>query len=616
MKKTDNTENLQHMLFKLWGHIGTRRQKQFGLLLILSIISAFVEIISLGSVIPFLGVLVSPEKVFAYPSVANISVILGLEKAEQLVLPLTILFCVAALFAGGFRMLLLWLSTRLSYASGAELSLQMYRRTLYQPYQVHVSRNSSEVIAGISNKVSAAINFLYQSITLVSSFILIVTIIGALFLVDPHVAMISLIAFGSGYGIITWLSRYILKSNSCHIAKESNFVIKALQEGLGSIRDVLLDGTQEFYSKIYGQSDFLLRRAQGNNTFISISPRYIMEVFGMIIIAVLAYSLSNQSEGLVYMLPVLGALALGAQRLLPAFQQMYTAWARMIGNKKALGDVLSLLEQPLPKETGQSNSLSIKFNRIVFNDVYFRYFKSEEWVLNNINLCINKGERIGLVGATGSGKSTVLDILMGLLPPSKGKLLLDGIPLTNSSIGSWQKTISHVPQSIYLTDSSIAENIAFGISSAEIDLEKVKFAAEQANVAEFIESKPDGYQSLVGERGVRLSGGQRQRIGIARALYKNATVLIFDEATSALDNATEKAIMDAIDTLSRDLTIIIIAHRLTTVQDCDVIFELKKGEVVAKGKYEELLECSPSFRKMTNNININLKHVDNRKSTF
>jgi ATP-binding cassette subfamily B protein len=219
-------------------------------------------------------------------------------------------------------------------------------------------------------------------------------------------------------------------------------------------------------------------------------------------------------------------------------------------------------------------------------------------VLNDLSFTIRKGTRVGFVGSTGSGKSTALDLLMGLLMPTEGELLVDNEPVTGSRVRAWQRSIAHVPQSIYLADTTLAENIAFGVPREAIDLERVRRAARQAQIAEFIESRLEGYDVSVGERGIRLSGGQRQRIGIARALYKQASVLVFDEATSALDNATEQSVMDAIDGLDRDLTIVLIAHRLTTVRRCDTIIELQNGRLVAQGTYEQLLECSPSFRSM------------------
>jgi ATP-binding cassette subfamily B protein len=261
--------------------------------------------------------------------------------------------------------------------------------------------------------------------------------------------------------------------------------------------------------------------------------------------------------------------------------------------------MIDMLDQPLPASAFQPIPAPLEFRRqISFKSIRFRYTEEGPWVLNGLNLNIAKGARIGFVGTTGSGKSTALDVLMGLLEPTDGQVQVDDRPIQGDNVRAWQQAIAHVPQSIYLADSTLAENIAFGIPPEKIDMARVKLAAQQAQIADFIESKPDGYQAFVGERGIRLSGGQRQRIGIARALYKHAQLLILDEATSALDNATEQSVMESVERLNRDLTIILIAHRLTTVKRCDLIVELAQGKVVAQGTYEELLASSASFRRM------------------
>jgi ATP-binding cassette subfamily B protein len=560
------------------------------------LVSAFAEVVSLGAVLPFLGILTAPDLVFKQPVVANIAKSWGLTSADQLVLPLTIVFAAAAMIAGAIRILLLWVSTRLAYASGADLSNEVYRRTLNQPYRVHVARNSSTVLSGIG-KVSGAINVLYQLLTLVSSTVLLMTIMLALIAIDPGVALAATIGFGASYALITWLSRCQLRRNSQRIAYEQTQVIKALQEGLGGIRDVLLDGTQPVYCDIYRQADLPLRRAQGNNVFIGGSPRFAMEALGMVLIAALAYALSRQAGGVTTALPVLGALALGAQRLLPALQQGYSAWASIAGSHASLADIIELLDQPLPVELLQPAPAPLTFqDAIVFNAVRFRYSSDGPWVLDGLNLTIPKGARVGFVGTTGSGKSTALDLLMGLLTPTEGEVLVDGKSISGNCIRAWQRTIAHVPQSIYLADTTVAENIAFGVPRDAIDLQRVQQVARQAQIADFIESRPEGYNTCVGERGIRLSGGQRQRIGIARALYKQASVLVFDEATSALDNVTEQSVMEAIEGLDRDLTILLIAHRLTTVLSCDTIVELEHGRVVAQGTYEQFIRSNPNMQ--------------------
>jgi ATP-binding cassette subfamily B protein len=462
-----------------------------------------------------------------------------------------------------------------------------------------VSRNSSEVSSGLDYKVSYTVGVLLQSLILVSSLVQLLALILALLAIDADVAIAAALGFGAFYGLISWMFRKKLAGNAQLIARESTQVVKAVQEGLGGIRDVLLDGTQPFYCEIYRRADHPLRRAMGNNIFIGGSPRFVMEAVGMVLIVALAYSLSTQPGGISTALPVLGALALGAQRMLPALQQIYGSWAGIVGSQTALAETLEFLDQPLPPDALQPPVKPLDFKSAIrFEGVRYRYGNDAPWVLDDFNLVIEKGRRIGIVGGTGSGKSTMLDLLMGLIEPSQGQILVDGLSINGENRRAWQRTIAHVPQSIYLADTTLAENIAFGVARDRIDMTRVRDSARQAKIAEFIESRAGEYGAFVGERGVRLSGGQRQRIGIARALYKQASVLVFDEATSALDNATEQEVMNAIEELNRDLTIVIVAHRLTTVRRCDSIVELCGGRVIAQGSYDELLEHSLSFRKM------------------
>lgn len=598
------SENLSNLLSRLWHHLNRRRQFQFGLLVGLMLVSALAEVVSLGAVLPFLGILVAPNRVLNHPLVGDILKDWGITSADQLVLPLTVAFIVVAVMAGAIRILLIWASTRLAFSTGSDLGFELYRRALYQPYWVHASQNSSEVISSITNKTDAVVfSVLVPLLTLVSSTVLVMAIITVLIVIDPVMASVAGVGFGVSYLLVTWMSRRRLRRNSHFIAREQTQVHKALQEGLGGIRDVLLNGAQSVYCDVFRRADQTLRRAQGSIVFIGGSPRYAMEAMGMVLISALAYAYSQQDGGISSALPVLGLLALGAQRLLPSLQQVYFAWSHIVGYQAPLADIIALLDQPLPEELLQPTTapLIIK-DEIRMDAVRFRYTLEGPWVLDGLNLVITKGARIGFVGSTGSGKSTTLDLLMGLLMPTEGDLLVDGQPISGNRITAWQRNIAHVPQNIYLADTTLAENIAFGVPAENIDMERVQRAARQAQIADFIEKSPEGYQAYVGERGVRISGGQRQRIGIARALYKQASVLVFDEATSALDNATEQSVMDAIGGLNNDLTILLIAHRLTTVQKCDFIVELDHGRVVAQGTYEQLMEHSPSFRRMASAI--------------
>ena len=591
---------LRYLLGRLWHHVGGNRRRQFALLLVLMLFSAFAEVISLSAVLPFIAVLAAPESIFKYTVVANIAAAWGIESPQQLVLPLTISFALAALLAGAMRILVIWLSTRLTFATGADLSIEVYRRTLYQPYRVHVARSSSEMISGVTGKVGhTTLGVLLPVLTIASSTVLLAAIIIALVSIDPLIASAAAAGFGICYGVVTWVARRRLRRNGETIAREQTKTVKALQEGLGGIRDVLLDGTQPVYCEVYRRADKHWRMAQGENAFIGQSPRFAMEALGMVLIAGLAYGVSRQAGGIAAALPVLGALALGAQRLLPAMQQAYGAWASIAGSHASFADTVVLLDQPLPATALAPPPAPLSFEReIRFDSVSFSYTVDSPRVLDNFDLVIDKGSRIGIVGSTGSGKSTLMDLLMGLLTPSAGEVLVDGESIVGERARAWQQSIAHVPQSIFLADTTLAENIAFGVRPEEIDFDRVRTAAQQAQIAQFIESGSDGYDAHVGERGVRLSGGQRQRIGIARALYKEASVLVFDEATSALDNATEQSIIDAIEGLDRELTILLIAHRLTTVQHCDSIVELEHGRAVAQGTYRQLIENSESFRQL------------------
>ena len=585
--------NIKHSsLATLWCHLTKRRQKQFSLLLILMVIASLAEIISIGAVLPFLGILTAPEQVYQHALMQPVIQMLALNKPEQLILPLTILFITAALLAGVIRLTLLYAMTRLTFATGADLSINIYRRTLYQEYEVHVSRNSSEVINSIITKTGTVIGgVISPTLNLISSIILLVGIMGALFIINPIIALSASIGFALLYWLVIRYTKTHLKDNSKTIADQSTQMIKSLQEGLGGIRDVLIDGSQQFYCKLYRNADLPLRRASGNNQFIGGSPRYAMEAIGMTLIAGLAYVMTQQEDGMVAAIPVLGALALGAQRLLPALQQAYGAYSTIKGSKSSFEDVLNLLDQPLPEYSGQPLPGPIPFvEEIKLNNLNFRYTEDSPWVLKNISLSLKKGSRIGFMGVTGSGKSTLIDIIMGLLPATEGELIIDNQIINIQNRRAWQAHIAHVPQNIYLSDSTIEENIAFGIEKEKIDHQRVKKAAQQAQIAHLIEQWKEGYQTFVGERGIRLSGGQRQRIGIARALYKKANVLIFDEATSALDNETEREVMEAIEALDKEITVLIIAHRLTTLKGCDKIVKLDKNHTVHAGSYQEMID--------------------------
>jgi ATP-binding cassette, subfamily B, bacterial PglK len=580
------------LLRRLWVHTRPKRRRQFGLLFLIMVITSFAEVVSIGAVLPFLSALTAPDILFAHPITQPFAHFLNLTEPKQLILPATIAFAIGAVFSGVMRLILLWLQTRLSYALGADFSFSIYRRTLYQPYSVHVSRNSSEVMAGVRGKADAVVgSILLPAMIIASSTMMLLSIMVVLLTIDPSSALIALIGFGIIYGLIIKFSRNTLLRNSERVNLTSIQVIKALQEGLGGIRDILIDGVQSRYCKIYSDSDLPLRRAKANIIIISGSPRFAIEGLGLVLIAFLAYSLATSPGGIFNAIPVLGALAIGAQRLLPVIQQAYGSWSSIRGAQASLVDALALLDQPLPDYANAPEPSPMPFlHNVSLNNLAFQYSKNTPWVLQHgFSFSFKKGSRIGLIGATGSGKSTLINIVMGLLEPTMGSLAIDGKIITEQNRRGWQAHIAHVPQAIFLADTSIAENIAFGTPVGEIDHARMREAAQKAQIAKSVELMDKKYNTLVGEKGVRLSGGQRQRIGIARALYKQADVIVFDEATSALDNDTERAVMDAIENLSNDLTMIIIAHRLSTLENCTQVLELANGKVLRVGSYDDIV---------------------------
>lgn len=579
------------LIRRFWDNITPRRHKQIGWLLVLMLLGSFAEMLSIGAVMPFLAILTQPEQVFAHPVAQPLIHALGMTEPKQLLFPLSIGFCVFVLTASILRWFLLWASTRLSFALGADIGISMYQTTLHQPYAVHIARNSSEIISGISAKGSHVIyGIILPVLALISASVMSITIVVTLLMINPLVALLTFGGFGSIYMLVIRLTHDRVIADGQSIAKESNQVIKVLQEGLGGIRDILIDGSQAAYCRIFSKADQSLRRAQGNSVIISGSPRIAIEMLGMLMVITLAYTLASRPGGILGALPILGAFTIGALRMLPMLQQAYAAWTSIQSGRAAFEDVLDLLDQPMVDNTNLPVAQSLNFNKCIsVNNLGFSYNSQTPDILKNIDLTFAKGSRVGFVGVTGSGKSTLLDIIMGLLQPTEGTLKVDGQVINSLNNRAWQTHIAHVPQTIFLADASIEENIAFGLPKNKIDGGRVRLAAKQARIADIIETWPERYETSVGERGVRLSGGQRQRIGIARALYKQADVIIFDEATSALDNETEHAVMNTIENLSKDLTLLIIAHRLTTLKNCTHIVELSGGEIKRIGSYQEIV---------------------------
>ncbi|MFN9624011.1 MAG: ABC transporter ATP-binding protein [Cyanobacteriota bacterium] len=583
------------------------------MLVVLMLLSSLAELLTVASLLPFLTVLADPVSLWRLPWMQGLATSLHITAAAQLIVPITLLVMMAGVFSATIRAANLYVNSRLSALIGSDLCVEGYHRTLEQPYPVHLGQTSSEVMTRLNYLSGMSRGVMAPLLLGLSGLFVIVILVGGLVLYQPSLAMGLAIAFLGSYGALAQFNRRRLQRISTLSDRYSHRSLKAQQEGLGAIRDVLLDRSQPLFVEAYRQAQRPLMLLQAEADTTAGLPRFALEAMGGVAIAGSVLWLLPRG-GVAQALPTVGAIALGFQRLLPAVQQLYGASTYLGAYRDALASGLELLEQPLSECQHQSSDrcsqpATLQFKQALeFRSVDFSHTPGTP-VLHSINLTIHPGEWIGIVGATGSGKSTLLDLLMGLLSPSQGDILLDGCRLEEPETSidrrpSWQRHIAHVPQSIFLSDASIAENIAFGVPSNRIDQQRLHWAAAVAQAETFILSLPEGYATKVGERGVRLSGGQRQRLGIARAIYKPADILALDEATSALDNATEKAVMNAIGNLTSRPTVVMIAHRLSTVLHCDRIIELQGGRINAQGTYNELLKNSASFRKLCQAIEL------------
>ena len=565
-----------HIFRVYWTCLSTKRRRQLWLLMAFAVFTSIFESLSFSTVIPFLAALSDPNFIQEFLQKYQITLLLDLSN-EVLVLLFSAVFIVFTSISAFVRVTNLKLNASLSASIGTDLSYLAYERVISQPYSYFQRVNSADLIDKIINQVDLTIVAIYSLLQIISSGAVLFGLFLSFFIINPKITSICILLFLVFYVSIASSTKSLMRSNGIKYVDSSSRQIRLLQEGFGSIRDVILDGNQAIFVNIFSRTNYSKRKSQAENQFLSSFPKPTFEAFGMIIISLLGlyFALSNQNS---FVLPTLGAMALGAQRLLPASQQIYAGWTLINSNIKPMENIIELLNLESPEFSAPYPSLRFR-DSIELKSLSYKHSDKSNYLLNSINLKINKGEKIGLVGPTGCGKSTLVDIIMGLLVPSSGHILIDNNDLYmdngKNQLSSWRSNISHVPQSIFLSDDSILHNIAFGVNDAEIDLDRVKTSAKLACISEYIESLPDSYLTIVGENGLRLSGGQRQRIGIARALYKSSELLVLDEATSALDASTEQQVMSSIYTYNPSITIIIIAHRLSTLNLCDKIYKIE-----------------------------------------
>ncbi len=579
-KNKKYSNNSIYLIRQLWKRLNIKRKRQLFILLITILLSGFSEIISIGSFIPFLSVLTSSNNNKLEGFFIDVLNSISLKSNLSLLFLLTITFSLAAFLTILIRLLNIWYTERLVALIGHDFSFEAYKKTICQPYDVHLYRNSSELIKIISIQIDKTIAVINQSLRMITSIFILIFLFSFLIIADWQVAILSMLFFSLTYYFIVFSSRKKLVQNSQKINTNRSLQIKSIQEGLGSIKDLIINNKQFEYINYYKNIDLPLRKWLAQNRLISNSPRYLIEGISLIFISFISYLLFVQRNDSSEIIPVLGAIALGAQRMLPHLQQVFRSWASIKGNSADLRSVLKTIDQSFDKDILSYIKSPLNFSsEIEFKNVSYKYKGSRTLALNDINLKIFKGEMVGIIGTTGSGKTSFIDLLMGLIDPYSGEIKIDNKSLKGNTLlkKKWYASISHVAQDIYLLDNTIAQNIAFGIKRSEIDFEKLINAAKKAQIYEFVLSLPKGFETVIGERGINLSGGQRQRIAIAKSLYSESSLIIFDEATSALDNKTEEMIMESINTLDNKYTIIMVAHRLSSLKNCKKIFKFNKG---------------------------------------
>ena len=576
---------------------------QISLLLIGSIIMAFFEVVGVASILPFMSMVLDPDQISSNQILSFLFNFFNFDNVETFLFYSGVAVLVLLAFSNFFSAFMYWAITYFSKMQGHIISMRLLKHYLSNNYLFFIERNSSDLGKNILSEIDRVVKgVVLQALQAISKAILTIVVFTFLIYINPFIAIISVLSIGGAYFIFYIISRSYLST----IGEKQSIALfhryRTVDEAMMGIKDIKLKSLERNFIGRFRQPSIDNARLSAQGLVIAILPRYLLETvaFGGII-SIILILLSNDvliSE----IIPVLSLYAVAGYRLLPAVQNIYSAQSMIKYNRPALMIIINDLKEIKIEEKNElSNEVDqmIKFDKkITVNDIFFKYPKSEKNVIDGISLSILKNTSIGFAGSTGSGKTTLIDVILGLLDPKKGNIIIDDTIINKQNLLSWQNKISYVPQTIFLIDESISSNIAFGIKREEIDHDRVVKAAQLANLDRFVEDLPEKYDTLVGENGVKLSGGQRQRIGIARALYNEPEVLVLDEATSALDGITENYVMEAIESLSNKLTLIIVAHRITTIENCDMIYFLEEGKIKDYGTYNELISKNSQFKKM------------------
>jgi ABC-type bacteriocin/lantibiotic exporter with double-glycine peptidase domain len=579
---------------KLLFLITSTERKRAGLLLIMIIILALLETLGVGSILPFISVLSNPSLVQTndvLKAMYQASGIFGIKTNEEFLFALGALVYILFAISVIFKFFTNYLQIRFVYMQEHSIGKRLIEGYLHQPYSWFLSRNSADLGKNIFSEINQVIVYGFSPlIELIAKGTIAIAIITLLLIVEPKLALIVGLSLTASYVLIFYFVRNYLNRSGKELSTNNQLRFRIVSEAFGAVKEIKIGGLEQKYIKNFSNSAQIFASSQASASIISQSPRYVLEIIAFGGILSIMYYIMIQTGSLNNALPVVSLYVFAGYRLIPALQQIYGSLANLTFVGPSLKKLYEDLENCKPYMEKQDQR-ALSFNKaIMLKNIHYNYPNTSQSVLKDINIIIPAKSSIGIVGATGSGKTTTVDIILGLLEPQKGFIEIDGKIITKNNVRSWQRSIGYVPQYIYLSDDTVASNIAFREDPKDINKEMVEKASKIANLHEFVMDKlPKQYQTRVGERGIKLSGGERQRIGIARALYHNPRLLIFDEATSALDNQTEQLVMDAINSIRKNITIIMIAHRLNTVKNCDIIFKLDKGQVVSQGTFNNLI---------------------------
>ncbi len=583
-------QTVKKLLFLLTPH----ERRRACLLLVMILIMALLDMIGVASILPFMTVLTNPaliETNFVLNQMFEFSELFGVENNKQFLFVLGILVFVILVVSLTFKALTTYLQVRFVQMRNYTIGKRLIEGYLHQPYSWFLNRHSADIgktiLSEIGQIVGGGINPLME---IIANSMVTITIITLLILVNPKLTLIVGFSLGGAYGLIFYFLSKYLKGIGKERLKNNELRFTAVSDAFGASKEVKVGGLEQTYIKMFSDSAQVYARSQATSQVVAQFPRFILEgiAFGGILLITLF--MIAQSGNFNSALPIVSLYVFAGYRLIPALQHIYASFTRLTYYNPAIDKLTDDIKSLKPIYSNQDKGVLSLDRTIVLKNIYYNYPNASRTALKNISLTIPAKSIVGIVGATGSGKTTIVDIILGLLEPQKGTLEVDTKIISKQNSRSWQRSIGYVPQNIYLSDDTVGANIAFGVDTKDISKEAVEKASKIANLHEFVmEELPKNYQTKIGERGVRLSGGQRQRIGIARALYHNPQVLILDEATSALDNETEKAVMDAVNNISKDITIVLIAHRLNTVKNCDIIFKLDKGMLKGQGTFNELI---------------------------